>query len=343
MGELRDRKAGVLLHVSSLPGKYGVGDLGDFAYEFARIISDAGVSVWQMLPLVPTNGASAHSPYSSPSAFAGNILYVSPDRLAKLGLADEAELAGFVVPDSDKVDYDRAYEIKRAVISSCREKFRKDEAYKTTFRELSDRFWNFCCQESYWLEDYALYSVLKEIEGGKEWSGWRPAFRSRDWTELNLLKQTPEVFRALDECRFGQFLFFSQLWELKEACRGMGISVVADLPIYVACDSADVWAHQDLFELDGEGRPVSVAGVPPDYFSSTGQRWGNPIYRWDRMGRDGYAWWLGRIGHALRQADRIRIDHFRGLLRYWEIPASEPTAEKGCWKPGPGGELFEAM
>jgi 4-alpha-glucanotransferase len=253
------------------------------------------------------------------------------------------DIAGLAVKDSGKVDYDLAYAIKEKILNACYRNFRDGGAYKTKFKKLSDEFWDFCEREAYWLEDYALYSVVKDIEGEAPWNEWRKEYRSRDWNVIDRLKAEPEVERALDERRFEQFLFFRQLAELRAACGSLGVELIGDLPIYVAFDSADVWGHQDLFELDGEGNPVSVAGVPPDYFSPTGQRWGNPIYRWDVMRRDGYSWWLGRFGHALRQADSVRIDHFRGLIQYWDIPASEPTAVNGVWKPGPGEDLLAAM
>jgi 4-alpha-glucanotransferase len=296
-----------------------------------------------MLPLVPTSGACAHSPYSSPSAFAGNAIFIDPEKLAGMGLIEKCELEKFAAPQQSAADFDLALQAHRDIIRICYRNFRHDEAYKTTFREMSDKFWDFCVAEAYWLEDYALFSVLKEIEEDRPWGEWRPAFRSRDWGVLDPMKFSPEVAAALDERRFEQFLFFSQLWELRGICAKLGVKLIGDLPIYVAYDSADVWGHQDLFELDPEGSPVSVAGVPPDYFSPTGQRWGNPIYRWERMRGDGYAWWLGRFRHALKQADMVRIDHFRGFLQYWDIPAEEETAVNGRWMPGPGWNLFRAM
>ncbi|MDR1510523.1 MAG: 4-alpha-glucanotransferase [Synergistaceae bacterium] len=340
MSEWRNRRAGALMHISSLPGRYGTGDLGESAASFARILSNAGISAWQMLPLVPTSGVFSHSPYSSESAFAGNIMYISPDKLAESGLVSAAELEKFTA--SGKTDFDLAQRSKHEILKICYKNFRQDEAYKTKFREMSDKFWDFCAAEAYWLEDYALFSTLKEIEG-LAWNKWRTEYRTRDWNALDSLKRTDEISRALDERRFEQFLFFSQLEELRGLCRESNIILIGDLPIYVAYDSADVWGRQDLFELDADGNPTSVAGVPPDYFSRTGQRWGNPIYKWDRMRGDGYQWWMERFRHALRQADLVRIDHFRGLLQYWDIPASEPTAENGCWKPGPGEDLFNAM
>ena len=339
MSERRNRGTGVLMHISSLPGRYGTGDLGESAASFVRVLAGAGVSAWQTLPLVPTNGAFSHSPYSSESAFAGNIMYICPEKLAELGLVDASELEKFTA--SGKTDFDRALRSKREILKICHKNFRQNEAYRTKFRELSDKFWDFCAEEAYWLEDYALFSTLKELEGGA-WNKWRREYRTRDWNALDALKHTEEISRTLDERRFEQFLFFSQLEELRALCREADIALIGDLPIYVAYDSADVWGHQDLFELDAEGNPVSVAGVPPDYFSRTGQRWGNPIYRWDRMRGDGYQWWMRRFCHALKQADAVRIDHFRGFFQYWDIPASEPTAENGRWKRGPGEEILDA-
>jgi 4-alpha-glucanotransferase len=340
MGERRNRESGALMHISSLPGRWGTGDLGENAANFARILAEAGFSAWQMLPLAPTNGAFSHSPYSGESAFAGNIMYICPENLAGLGLVSASELEKFTV--SGKADFDRALRAKREILKICHENFRRGEAYKTKFREMSDGFWDFCVSEAYWLDDYALFSVLKELED-RSWNEWSPEYRKRDRNALDALKRDDGISRALDERRFEQFLFFSQLEELRRLCRELNVALIGDLPIYVAYDSADVWGHQELFELDAEGNPASVAGVPPDYFSRTGQRWGNPIYRWDLMRNDGYQWWARRFRHALKQADMVRIDHFRGFIQYWSIPASEPTAEHGCWKQGPGGDLLGAM
>ena len=343
MDETRNRKTGILMHISSLPGPYGSGDFGESAFRFAEIISEAGISEWQMLPLVPTSGAFSYSPYSSISAFAGNAMFIDPEGLERAGLIDRVDLEKFTALEPGAADFDRARAIRRDILKICYRNFRSSDAYKTTFRELSDKFWDFCVAEAYWLEDYALFCYLKEIEGGKPWNEWRVEFRRRDWDALDSMKSAPEVAEALDERRFEQFLFFSQLQELRDVCAALGVEMIGDLPIYVAYDSSDVWGHQDLFVLDDDGAPISVGGVPPDYFSPTGQRWGNPIYRWDRMREDGYAWWLGRFRHALKQADLVRIDHFRGFMGYWDIPAGEPTAENGHWEPGPGADLFRAM
>ncbi|MDR3322289.1 MAG: 4-alpha-glucanotransferase, partial [Synergistaceae bacterium] len=343
MSTSRNRKLGMLAHISSLPGKYGVGDLGETALEFARFLADSGCGAWQVLPLGPTSPAAGHSPYSSPSAFAGNAILISPDILADWGLIERRSLRRFEAAPGKKVDFDRAAAAKKEIINEAYFNFREKEAYKSCFKALSDEFWDFCVGESYWLEDYVLFCALKDTVGDVSWSEWPAEYRFRDWGGLDPFKSDPDVAQKLDIYRFAQFVFYKQLRDLSEACKKMGVELIGDMPIYVGYDSADVWGHQDLFELDGDGRPVCVAGVPPDYFSETGQRWGNPIYRWSKMREDGFYWWLGRFRHLLLYLDRVRIDHFRGLLGYWEIPADEDTAVNGSWRPGPGWDFFHAL
>lgn len=343
MSAAYDRKAGLLMHISSLPGAYGIGDLGPEAERFAEFLASAGFRAWQTLPLSPTGAAFGHSPYSSPSAFAGNKLFISPERLCEWGLIEKGALEKLRVPCDNRVSFKDAVRIKEAILLRAYENFRGGEAYKTRYRQISGEFWTFCASQASWLEDYALFSALKATEGDVIWSEWPEAYARRDWSVLDSLKKERGFARLLDRCRFEQFLFFRQLADLRELCAGLGIEMIGDLPIYVGLDSADVWGHQDLFELDERGCPTSVTGVPPDYFSKTGQRWGNPVYRWDRMREDGYGWWMDRFRQALAFADRVRIDHFRALLAYWEIPASEKTAIKGAWKPGPGRDFFFAL
>ncbi len=338
-----DRKAGLLLHISSLPGPYGVGDMGPEAETFANFLAAAGFRAWQTLPLVPTSAAFGYSPYSCPSAFAGNVLFISPDRLCEWGLIEKDELRAFVLPCVSHVCFADAIQGKKKILLRAYENFRGEDAYKKRYKKLSDEFWDFCLAEAHWLEDYALFTALKEIAGDVAWSDWLEEYAKRDWAVLDPLKRGRRVARLLDRCRFEQFLFFRQLADLRKLCAERGIELIGDLPIYVGYDSADVWGHQDLFELDEKGRPTVVAGVPPDYFSETGQRWGNPIYRWGRMRGDGYGWWMNRFRQALVCADRVRVDHFRGFLGYWEIPAEEKTAVNGAWRSGPGRDFFLAL
>ena len=343
MNATYDRKAGLLMHISSLPGPYGIGDMGPEAEKFVDFLASAGFRAWQTLPLVPTSAAFGHSPYSSPSAFAGNKLFISPDKLCEWGLMEKDDLRKFILPCASRVDFAKAAEGKEKILLLAYENFRGGDAYKTRYRKMSDEFWDFCVAQAHWLEDYALFTALKTTAGDVAWSDWPQEYARRDWAVLDLLKKEREVARLLDLCRFEQFLFFRQLADLRKICAERDIELIGDLPIYVGYDSADAWGHQELFELDGDGRPTSVAGVPPDYFSETGQRWGNPIYRWDRMRGDGYLWWMSRFRQALVCADRVRVDHFRGFLGYWEIPAEEETAVNGTWKPGPGRDFFVAL
>lgn len=340
---MRNRRAGILMHISSLPGRWGIGDLGREAARFADVISDMGMRAWQFLPIGPTDPASAHSPYSSPSSYAGNFLFISPDGLVDMGLLSEEDVKKFEVRRTGCVDYDEVWDIKTKLVTTAYENFRRDGAYESKYKKISDDFWDFCVAEAWWLEDYALYSALKELEDGAPWYEWRDEFRKRDWSVLDPLKETPEIAKRLDFRRFEQFIFFTQLDALKRECAARDVELIGDLPIYVASDSSDVWGHQELFDLDEDGRARCVAGVPPDYFSKTGQRWGNPIYRWGIMSGDGYAWWIGRFRHALRCVDTVRIDHFRGFVGYWQIPADEETAVNGEWKPGPGRDFLGVL
>jgi 4-alpha-glucanotransferase len=332
----------MLAHISSLPSDYGIGDVGLSALRFASFLAESGFGAWQILPFGPTSPATGHSPYSSPSVFAGNAAFISPDVLADWGLLDESYQFE-VQKTASSVDFDEALALKWKIIREAYDNFRRDEAYKTRFKTLSDEFWEFCVKEAYWLEDYALFTVLKETVGDVCWNEWPGPYRTRDWRVLDPFKADPDAARKLDLCRFGQFVFFKQLQGLKEACADLGIELIGDIPMYVGIDSADVWGHQEFFDLDGEGRPLCVTGVPPDYFSETGQRWGNPVYRWDKMRDDGFYWWLGRLRHALLYLDMVRIDHFRALVNYWEIPAEEETAVNGAWKSGPGWDFLSAL
>jgi len=324
---LHDRSSGILLHPTSLPGPYGCGDLGPEAHRFAAFLADAGQRWWQMLPVAPVG--YGNSPYSALSAFAGNPLLVSLDRLADEGLLERVPRPRLPV---DRVDYARTAAFRREQLRA---------AYAGFGRKGRAAFRRFVEEQASWLEDFVLYRTLKAHHGERHWIEWEPELRDREPAALARAART--LADELEYHRFVQWIFERQWNELHERCAELGIGLVGDLPIFVAHDSADVWAHRELFFLDETGRPTVIAGVPPDYFSATGQRWGNPLYRWDVLREDGYAWWIARFHQMLRRFDAVRLDHFIGFTRYWEIPADEPTAVNGRWVPGPGAHFFEAV
>ncbi len=331
------RAAGVLLHPSSLPGRYGIGDLGDPAYRFVDFLVAHKQSLWQILPLGPTGYGD--SPYQCFSAFAGNPLLISPDRLVADGyLPPEAvhEAPGW---PAHQVDYGPLIEYKNKLLEQAHAHFqaRGEPARRQAYDE-------FCARHQGWLEDFALFMALKahhqDQEGGV-WNAWPEALVRREAAALDEWRR--RLAGPIEGHRFRQFLFYDQWLALKTYANEQGIRIIGDLPIFVAFDSADVWANQDLFYLHPDGTPSVVAGVPPDYFSPTGQRWGNPLYRWRKMAAAGYPWWRARLQMALRQTDFIRIDHFRGFEAYWEVPGDEPTAMVGRWVRGPGADFFAQM
>lgn len=330
------RRAGLLLHPTSLPGRYGVGDLGPVASAFLAWAADAGQSVWQVLPLGPTG--MGDSPYGCLSAFAGNPLLVSPERLAEEGLLAPEDLESGESPVSDRVDFDTVRRDRDRTLRTAHLRFRRSPPGWAV--EAFDRF---CADPAHqgWLDDWALFAALKAAHGGREWTAWEPALRDRDPSALRAAARDLADEAAYH--RFCQFLFDRQWAALRGEARRLGIAILGDLPIYPALDSAEVWSDRASFELDAEGRPLRVAGVPPDYFSATGQRWGNPLYRWDRLAAEGFAWWVARLRANLRLADLVRLDHFRGFAAYWAVPADEPTAVHGEWVPGPGRALFDAL
>ena len=328
------RIAGVLLHPTSLPGRYGVGDLGDDVIAFLDWAASAGMHVWQVLPLNPPG--YGNSPYGCLSSLAGNPLLISPQRLLQDGLLQPDAVANVPSFPAGHVDFDEATRWKMAIL---REAFKRYET--NTPADLRRALGLFEAEEREWLDDFALFMAVKEREGGSAWWEWDPAIAHRDAAAIR--KARRELHDELRFQKFAQFLFFRQWTAVREAAHARGIQIMGDVPIYVAGDSADVWANRDLFQMDEEGQPIVVAGVPPDYFSTTGQRWGNPLYRWDKLKETGYHWWITRIRTNLEMADVVRLDHFRGFAAYWEIPASEPTAVHGRWMPGPGIALFDAL
>ncbi|NNE35331.1 MAG: 4-alpha-glucanotransferase [Rhodothermales bacterium] len=328
------RASGVLLHITSLPGRYGIGDFGPGAYDFADFLVRADQKLWQLLPLVPVG--HGYSPYSSPSTFAINPLLISPDLLVEIGLLTSDEVANIADLPVTHVDFESVIKTKTPLLRAAHTRF-----LAVATPEMEAAYEKFCERESNWLTDYALFMTIRSRFGDGTWTDWPPKLRDRDTRALHEVAE--EMADEVDLHRFWQFIAYDQWSRLRGYCNELGIRIVGDIPIYVAHDSADVWAHPDLFQLDAEGQPTVVAGVPPDYFSETGQRWGNPIYRWDVMEERGYEWWVQRLQSILNQVDVVRLDHFRGFQAYWEVPASEPTAVKGRWVDGPGSRLFEVL
>ena len=329
------RRSGILLHPTSLPGPYGVGDLGEEAYRFVDFLADAGQHLWQVLPLGPTGYGD--SPYQCFSAFAGNTLLVSPDRLVADGLLSREDLADAPSFANDRVDYGGANAFKSALLARAYEKFRRG----TGGIELREEFAAFKREHAGWLDDYALYRALKTERREVAWTEWERELVGREPAALKAARERLNEQAGL--VKFSQFLFFRQWAELRRYCRERGVSITGAIPIFVAHDSAEVWASPHPFELKEGGRPSVVAGVPPDYFSKTGQLWGNPLYDWGRMKAENFAWWVGRVRAMLGLVDIIRIDHFRGFAAYWEVPGGDPTAERGRWVPAPGREMFAAI
>jgi len=328
------RTSGVLLHCTSLPGRFGIGDFGPYAYEFADFLFAAGQRLWQVLPLNPTG--YGESPYQCFSAFAGNPLLLSLERLRDRGLLQQSDLDQAPHFPEDSVDFEKVVQFKQPLLTRAARAFFADSS-----RADRSSFDRFCECASPWLEDFALFMALKDAHNGTAWTTWDRDIRQRN--PIAIADWTHRLTHRLDEIKFAQFEFFRQWADLKAYCAKRDIRLMGDIPIYVAHDSADVWAHPELFYLDNQGNPTVVSGVPPDYFSATGQRWGNPIYRWEVLEASGYCWWIDRFRAALALFDLVRLDHFRGFESYWEVPASEPTALRGRWVKGPGEKLLSAL
>lgn len=326
------RSSGVLLHPTSLPGRYGIGDLGPEAFRWVDFLNETGTGLWQVLPLGPTGYAD--SPYQCFSALAGNPYLISPDGLVEEGFLEKGDLE--TLPDFPKVsvNYGEVIPWKLGLLDSAYRRFKKSGRVKPDFEA-------FCEENRVWLEDYALFMALKDRHDLKPWVTWGAALRGREPGALKTARK--ELSSVIDRQRFYQFIFFRQWQALREAANHNGIRIIGDMPIYVAHDSSEVWASPELFHLGGDGRPTVVAGVPPDYFSATGQLWGNPIYRWEMMAERGYPFWIDRMRMALKQVDIVRLDHFRGFAGYYQIPGTHSTAEHGEWMPGPGLALFQAL
>ncbi|MBC8505204.1 MAG: 4-alpha-glucanotransferase [Anaerolineales bacterium] len=329
-----ERSSGVLLHPTSLPGSYGIGDIGPKAHEWIDFLSTSGCNLWQVLPLGPTGYGD--SPYQCFSAFAGNPYIISPDSLLSNGLLTYDDIRDRPSFQIEKVDYGKVIPYKIKLLNRAFENFQSN-----AHSQAGKAFQTFCKNEVHWLDDYALFMTIKEVQGGGPWVDWPAHLRNRDTAALNTFKD--EYAADITRQAFWQFLFFQQWSALRKYAIKRGINIIGDIPIFVAHDSADVWANPELFLLDKSGRPTVVAGVPPDYFSPTGQLWGNPLYRWDIHAENDYRWWLDRLRAVFSMVDIVRLDHFRGFSGYWEIPADEETAENGQWVPGPGAKFFDAV
>jgi 4-alpha-glucanotransferase len=328
------RSSGILLHPTSLPGPFGIGDLGPEAYSFANFLSASGQGIWQMLPLGPTGYGD--SPYACYSAFAGNTLLISPEQLVREGLLNENDLAAARLESTDRIDFQAVHKAKSALLVKAYEAYQH-----TTDTGLRSAFETFSQEYSAWLDDYAMFRALKDAHDGAPWNEWEPELARRE--PFALIRVREQLRNEIEAQKYYQFLFFRQWFALKSYCNERGIKLIGDIPIFVAHDSSDVWTNPEQFKLDRNGSPKVVAGVPPDYFSATGQLWGNPLYDWDRMVADRFKWWLARVRATLQLFDVVRIDHFRGFAASWEIPGGDKTAERGRWVEAPGRQLFATI
>ncbi len=325
------RSSGILMHISSLPSPYGIGTMGKEARKFVDFLVKAGQSYWQVLPLGPTSYGD--SPYQSFSAFAGNPYFIDLDTLVKERLLTREECEGYHWgKKAREVDYGLLYENRYKLFWKAFDRFEK---------KLPKDYSAFCQEQSHWLADYALFMALKDKNDGVEWTRWDTDIKRRE--EKAMKQARMELDREIRFYEMLQYLFYKQWSSLKAYANGKGIRIIGDTPIYVAADSADVWANPGQFYLDEELLPIEVAGCPPDAFSEDGQLWGNPLFRWDEMKKDGFAWWIQRVGHMARLFDVVRIDHFRGFDSYYAIPYGDTTARNGRWKEGPGMDLFRAI
>ncbi|MDB5349971.1 MAG: 4-alpha-glucanotransferase [Planctomycetota bacterium] len=323
------RASGILLHPTSLPGRFGIGDLGPEAEKFVDHVVETGQKWWQMLPLGPTG--FGNSPYQSHSSYAGNALLISPERLVEDGWLDEADLADYPVLPDDHVDFDAVSAAKHTLFLRAFARIKRDPPAFVEFQKSA----------AAWLDDYALYMALKYAHDGKPWEAWEPELIAREPAALEAARAS--MAKEIHRTKFIQFLFHEQWERLRGYCHLRNVGLIGDLPIFVSGDSSDVWARPDLFELDANGKPTVVAGVPPDYFSEDGQLWGNPLYKWSAHQAEGFAWWIERMKGTIARVDLVRLDHFRGFAAYWAVPADAPTAATGRWVKAPGHAFLTAL
>ena len=327
------RAAGILLHPTSLPGKFGIGDLGTEAFNFINFLDSAGQKLWQVFPLGPTGYGD--SPYQCFSAFAGNPNMISPEKLKENGFLSDDDISNPPYVNAHRIDFGNLINYKKEILRKAYNKA-KGKNFLT-----DDKFEKFCDDNTEWLEDYSFFMAVKEHHGGGLWTNWPEGLVKREAKSLK--EWGKKLAEEINFHKFVQFIFFEQWTDVKNYANSKGIKIIGDMPIFIAYDSADLWAHKALFTVDDDGKLIFVAGVPPDYFSATGQLWGNPLYRWDEMEKDDFLWWRQRMKQMLTLIDIIRIDHFRGFDAYWEIPGDAPTAEKGKWVKAPGEKFFKTI
>lgn len=325
------RASGILLHISCLPSAFGIGDLGPESYRFAELLADQKQHYWSILPLTPTRISDGNSPYLTSSAFAGNPLLVSPELLSEGGLLPKQNPQA--PENASRVDFQTITQQKSSQLKHAYAEFKKTGVQQAEYED-------FCSQNSLWLDDYALYIAIRQ-KTGKPWYEWLPSIRKRE--SKALAQKRRQLAEQIEREKFAQYIFFSQWSRLKSHCNDLGIQIVGDMPFYVAHDSADVWVHPELFSLYRNGKSRTVGGVPPDYFSATGQLWGNPTYNWSRHEETGFQWWMERIRHNLLLCDRLRLDHFRGFVAYWQVAAVAETALRGKWVKAPSCSFFAAL
>jgi len=329
------RRAGVCQHITSLPGPHGIGEIGQHALEFVDALRDMQLSVWQFLPTGPT--AYGDSPYQPLSTFAGNELMIDVGDLVARGFLDDAEVAALADLPAGYVDYGSLIPLKSALLTRAADRFRAraTATLKAQYDEFLDR------HDSTWLHDYALFRILKSMHGQRPWPEWQAEYVHRDTKALRRLES--DTAQPVEAIKVVQFLFHYQWQRLRDYAHDRGVMLFGDMPICIALDSADAWSNRRLLNIDDDGHPSAVAGVPPDYFSEEGQLWGNPLYDWDTHAATGYRWWIHRLAASAELADIVRIDHFRGFEAYWSVPADADTAKNGAWQPGPGDAIFDAM
>lgn len=330
----KPRSSGILLHISSLPGKFGIGDLGEPAYHCVDFMADSGTQYWQILPLNPTG--FGNSPYQGLSAFAGNPLFIDPEGLVKLDLLSEDDLQDIPRFSQRKVNYAKIAKWKTNIYRLAFDAFLRDSSHS-----LVSEYKSFCSISAGWLEDFALFMTIREESGFASWDQWPNPLRMRDKAALRAYETTNH--QCIEFHKFLQFIFFRQWSQLKEYANSKSVKFIGDIPIYVGFNCADVWANPQLFQLDENRQPLAVAGVPPDFFSENGQLWGNPLFDWDVHKKEKYSWWISRVAASLKTVDMVRLDHFRGFAGYYRIPAADITALNGEWIPGPGRHFFTAL